>query len=253
MLTEVLKRARIEDLTKCRLIDLGIGCGEQSLVLAAKCRQYIGITIDAAQFRFAEGRLAEQRSSSAVAADQETDKILIRLWQADAARPASWESDLREATTCVEEEDPGSPSWILALDCLYHFSPSREPFFRYAYHQSKASLMIFDLVISPSATLAQRLALRAIAFVLDVPPRNFMPITKYRNQLVKAGYDGDNIEFDDISSRVFEGLADYIERRDQEWRMYTGQGMGRYRHFARILRWWHNTSLVRGVVVIARR
>ena len=247
-----------EDIKKSKIIDLGIGCGEQSLILARECYQYIGITIDKDQLNFALSRRewenleAEYPSSSATKSTKDDRKA--QLYLADAAKPVCWSRQLRDATSTKNgQENEENACWVLALDCLYHFSPSRKPVLHFANHNANASIMAFDLILSPSSTVLQRFLLRILTLIMGVPSSNFITKTQYEDQLIKAGYSKDRISISDISDGVFSGLAGFIEKRDEDWRTFTGQGIGPYRMFARILRWWEKSGVVRGVIVVAKR
>ena len=181
----------------------------------------------------------------------------MNLYLANASDPGFWDLELKKAISAAaakgDTREQKEHVWILALDCLYHFAPSRIPIFEFTCQKLDASLMAFDLVMSPSTSLLQRLLLRVLALILGAPAGNFITMVEYEEQLVKAGFSRDGIKFEDVSGRVFPGLAQFIERRDDEWRTFTGQGIGPYKTFARILRWWEKTGFIRGVIVIARR
>lgn len=254
LLSELLSKASLKtSLKQCRLTDLGIGCGQQSLVLARQCRHYIGVTIDDEQLDFAKRRLTDQ--SSAIKSDIDgRNKASYELHLADAATPTSWSQDLKKATTSrTDDKTERDDAWILALDCLYHFAPSRVPIFKHAYGEMRASVMAFDLLLSPTASFWQRLLLRLLALVLGVPSGNFISVSQYQNQLVSAGFSKHNIHFHDISENVFSGLASFIEKHDDRCKTFLGHGVSPYKAFARVLRWWERTRVIRGVYVIARR
>lgn len=155
--------------SRLNVIDLGFGCGDQSVYLTQLRRSsvrendlddsadephpflldsYTGLTISPSQFSFASERVY---SYSGI------DRTRVRLFCADAAKPGSWTPDIIEATlnaasqqapTNVDSIPPKQSTWILALDTLYHFSPSREPIFRHAFYELHASMMTFDLLLT---------------------------------------------------------------------------------------------------------
>lgn len=257
--------------TKFRVIDLGFGCGDQSIYLAQLARKirqtgdsatdspkhylldsYVGLTIVPSQFRFAIERLYSSSN---------TNGIRVKLFCADAANPSTWTKDIHEAATYTSNREdgadislttPNQATWVLALDTLYHFTPSREPIFRHAFRELNASIMAFDLLLSDSSSIWDRILLRFVCFFAATPFSNFLTITEYRNRLLAVGYDKNKIEIRDISNHVFAGTASFIERRDGELKN-TGMTIGRYRGAGKVFRWWARSGIVRGCIVVARR
>ena len=189
----------------------------------------------------------------------------VKFFCADAAQPAKWTDEVKEAIKpnlakqLRENSQKSSLSklrkqetWIIGLDTLYHFSPSREPLFNHAHQKLQASIMAFDLIFGEGTTLIERICMRIIALVLSCPMGNFMTAAEYRKQLLKAGYEEDKVEIRDISEYVFKGLADYIKKRDEELEVYLGRGIGAYKLFGWLLRWWARSGIVRGCIVVAK-
>ncbi len=189
----------------------------------------------------------------------------VHLFCADAAQPAKWTDEIKEAITPnlakQLRETSQKPSlskmrkqetWVLGLDTLYHFSPSRQPIFNHAYQKLQASIMAFDLIFGEGTTLVERACMRIIALVMGCPMSNFMTAIEYRKQLLKAGYVEDKVEINDISEYVFKGLADYLKKRDEELEVYLGRGLGAYKVFGWVLRWWARSGIVRGCIVVAK-
>ena len=189
----------------------------------------------------------------------------VKIFCADAAQPAKWTDELNEAIKpnlakqLRENSQKSSLSklrkqetWILGLDTLYYFSPSRELIFNHAYQQLQASIAAFDLIFGEGTTLVERTCMHIIALLMGCPMGNFMTASEYRKQLLKAGYEEDKVEISDISEYVFKGLADYLKKRDEELEMYLGRGIGNYKMFGWILRWWARSGIVRGCIVVAK-
>jgi hypothetical protein len=257
--------------SKFRVIDLGFGCGDQSIYLAQLARKtrrtgdsatdsprrflldsYVGLTIIPSQFRFTKKRLF---SSS------DTNLSRFKLFCADGAKPSTWTKDIHEAATDTSTKEdgtdvgpatPNQATWVLALDTLYHFIPSREPIFCHAFGQLDASIMAFDLLLSDTPSIWDLILLRLVCLFAATPFSNFLTITEYRSQLVAAGYDRNKIEIRDISDHVFAGMASFIERRDGELRN-IGMAIGRYRAAGKVFKWWARSGIVRGCIVVARR
>ena len=257
--------------TRFRVIDLGFGCGDQSIYLTQLTRKirrtgdsatdpprhylldsYVGLTIAPSQFRFANKRL---HSSSYKKGSR------VKLFCADAAKPSTWTKDIHEAATNTSTKEDGTDvastthnqaTWVLALDTLYHFMPSREPIFRHAFGELNASIMAFDLLLSDTPSSWDLILLRLVCFFAATPFSNFLTITEYTNGLLAAGYDRNKIEIRDISDRVFAGMASFIERRDGELKN-IGMTIGRYRVAGKMFKWWARSGIVRGCIVVARR
>ncbi|TLD24728.1 hypothetical protein E2P81_ATG12064 [Venturia nashicola] len=272
LLHEVLETAKIPPQSRIRLLDLGFGCGDQTLELmslgakwgcesrhpflneSTEERQplivsYTGITLNKAQYGHAIIRLANSEVACSPA----------QLFQHDAADPGSWDHpDLLAQiaamkTLDVAEEDKGAApkNWILALDSFYHFSPSRIPILKYAHRDLNASVMAFDLLLSDKATLSQRILLSCLAKLMGCPKNAFMREREYRRMLREAGYMLGNVEMRDVSEHCFSPLAEYLERREDDLRG-IGWTLGKFRAAKWMFGWWARTGIVRGIIIVAR-
>ena len=263
---------------------------------------YIGLTIDSTQHKFAHRRLSSLRllKDPSLTTDtpfnnpnQEEQAELVefpnnliylllqkikdsakeqigkgehvKIFCADAAQPAKWADELKEAIKpnlakqLRENSQKSSLSklrkqetWILGLDALYYFSPSREPIFNHAYQKLQASIAAFDLIFGEGTTLVERICMRIIALLMGCPMGNFMTASQYKKQLLKAGYEDDKIEISDISEYVFKGLTDYLKKRDEELEVNLGRGIGNHKMFGWVLRWWSRNGIVRGCIIVAK-
>lgn len=250
------------------LLDLGFGCGDQTVYLMSPkwvrksdqmwwgcgirvpCfNSYTGITLDSRQFAYAQERVRELRTCKFESAEDYIHGIQnTRLFHADAARPAEWNDELRNhvIATFNQVED----GWVLALDTLYHFSPSRWQVIEFTSRTLNASLMAFDLCLSERISLTSLLLLRITTVLMGAPWANFVTQDQYHAKLIEAGYQ--EITITDISEHVFAPLAAFMEEQDRTLRV-LGFGLGPF-HLARwMFRWWAQTGIVRGIVVIAKR
>ncbi|KAJ4341957.1 hypothetical protein N0V95_007053 [Ascochyta clinopodiicola] len=231
------------------LIDVGFGCGEQTIHLMSdkpirQCdelwwdaedhqvyfNQYIGITQDKSQYQYAQDRVDEFICSSVAARVGNTS-----LFCADAASPTKWNEDLLAALNKAKSES--LETWLLALDSAYHFSPSRWVFIEQAHREFGASFMAFDLCLSPNATTLQKLILRVLTTLMGAPWANFVTPELYRQQLRQTGYNDDFIKIIDISEHVFEPLAGYLDKQDYQLKT-LGLGLGRFKAAKSLFRWW---------------
>jgi hypothetical protein len=266
------ERVGIEDgtrRTKC-LIDPGFGCGNQTMYLRSEapvlpCEEtggmsdknasfdrYVGSTKDVVQARYASERVEElgarERSDSRSKSASKTSSI--SLFCADAAIPTSWNEQIKGCIDQAVEET--QEHWVLALDTAYHFSPSRWPLVTYTYSSLDASFMAFDLCISPTATVTQRLVLRLLTALTGAPWASFVTPNDYRRNLVECEYSEDSISIKDVSHRVFTPLSRYLVEQDA--RLQTmGLSIGSFRVARSLFAWWGRTGVVQGVIVVARR
>lgn len=304
-----IPNARAHDQHKrFRLLDVGIGCGDQSLralgykrVKAAESQSgpgaaekndgekdsqdaswrheplfdsYTGITSIPVQARFASERVhqyQQEQEQNQQQGKKNENPPKANIFCANAANPSSWPAELNSSILPKSKSKPESKSesppqdtnqplrkdkqgtWLLALDTLYHFTPSRLPLLTYTKNTLSASLMAFDLCISNETSLWQRLLLRLLCLFAGMPYGNFLTEEGYKDLLVRAGYEENKIVFRDVSGDVFSGIAGFIDRRDNEVRRFgLGKGLGKFREAGRVFRWWARTGVVRGVIIVAR-
>ncbi|KAF2264621.1 hypothetical protein CC78DRAFT_494731 [Lojkania enalia] len=241
------------------VIDLGFGCADQTVSLMKNTmfqsplvtgqmekiqpfRSYIGITLDRKQFQYAEQRVRDLPNSSARLYAN------TQLFCADAASPNAWPKELRE--TVEAEATDSAETWVLALDTLYHFSPSRWPVIFYASQHLQASFMAFDLCIADHVAVHNRVLLRVLTKVMGAPWANFVTAEQYRTKLIEAGYK--DVTVNDISEHVFEPLANFLDDRHRRLR-FIGYGLGSFHAAKWMFRWWANSGVMRGIVVVAKQ
>jgi hypothetical protein len=243
------------------IIDLGFGCGDQCLYIKdvldnqgqsrrdnqrRLLKAYVGITLESHHFCIAQERLGLKQSNT---------NAMFEIYCADAGTPASWTSEIRNAVSlaCQTNGENGDhENWLLGLDTLYHFRPSRWPVIEYANRNLGASLMAFDLCIAENLSVGQRIILRLMAFFGQSPFVNWVTIQEYRERLVVAGYARERIEIRNISEHVFGPLAGFLSKREVELEQY-GLSIGRFRYAAKMFAWWGRTGMVRGCIIVARK
>ncbi|KAJ5963461.1 uncharacterized protein N7479_003337 [Penicillium vulpinum] len=212
---------------------------------------YVGITLEPAQAALGSRRLnhVQRESENFIPAD---------IFCADAANPSSWTGELKKSITALEDastrqnKNGDTSTWLLALDTIYHFRPSRLPLLTYAHSTLNASFMAFDLILSNSINWYEKILLRLVCWGTNSPFGNFVSEKEYVELLVTAGYDPAFIELRDVTQHVFGGLADFIERRAEEARPF-GIKLGKFRGAKFVFGWWAKGRIVRGVVVVARK
>lgn len=185
----------------------------------------MGLTLNEAQVQTASRRVQRELLASS---DEDASVLKVgldtfNLFRADAARPESWSREVRGAVEAVGGDV--WERWVLALDCLYHFCPSRKPIFSYAAQKLDASFMAFDLILNDNASAWDKLLARAGCVMMGCPVYTFMTEKEYKDQLVSAGYDRSLVSIQDISDHVFRGVTEYLERQERGLAQY-GVSMG---------------------------
>jgi hypothetical protein len=248
------------------VLDLGFGCGDQiNLLLNLRTgdrgtsglakelssaerliNRYVGITLNRSQFNYAKQRLSDS--------DALKDSQRVRIFCADAAKPSKWSAELHESVTRLKVGDhqPAPEIWVLALDTVYHFFPSRKPVLEYAYRELGASIMVFDLLVSDNASLGSRLLLAVLALLMGCPANTLMTEHRYRNMLHRAGYREDRIEFRDISEHIFAPMARFLNERNKGLRL-LGLDIGGFVVAKWMFEWWARSGVARGIIVVGRR
>lgn len=258
-----MDNTKSSEISSLSILDLGFGCGDQCLYIrdtlarssqdetvnlrSKRLKAYVGLTLEESHFQIAQKRLDDPKYTAKNAP--------FEIFCADAAKPASWALATQDAISQAIQADQGvqhHENWVLGLDTLYHFQPSRWPVIEHASKNLGASLMAFDLCTADTLTRWQRIVIKLLAVFGQSPSANWLTISEYRERLVEAGYVREKIEIQDISEHVFGPLHGFMKRREIELEQH-GMSIGRYRHAAKMFGWWHRTGAVRGCIVIARK
>lgn len=270
-----------------RVLDVGCGCGDQSLYLTSLTRDaslasagstsaidtalssespsrtrtrngshrplldsYTGINLEPSQAEVAKQRLQGSYHST----EKSSTCPRAKIFCANAADPTSWSGELQSSIDdfAATSQNPDTATWLLALDTMYHFRPSRLPLLHYARNTLHASFVAFDFILADNVSWHQCLLLRLVCWVTGSPYGNFISREKYLRLLEAAGYDLSQVEIRDITRHVFPGLSGFLSRRVQGGEIY-GLKMTRYKAARMVFKWWANSGIVRGVVVVANR
>ncbi|KAF4978611.1 hypothetical protein FZEAL_5014 [Fusarium zealandicum] len=238
------------------ILDLGFGCGDQTWELARLSQshsfdnfRYVGLTLNNAQVQTARQKIYREIASAGADAGGIAAES-FSLFCANAAKPETWSPQVADAVYSLADEN-FTERWLLALDCLYHFSPSRKPVFEHAARELDAQFMAFDLLINESASSMDILKARLIGKMMGCPLGAFLTEKEYRDQLVECGYDRKLITIKEITDHVFSGLVKFLNRQDQLLGEY-GVSLGGYKLAGRLFDWFDRSRVVRAVVVVAR-
>lgn len=217
-------------------------------------RNYIGITLDKKQQKYAQQRYEDFEGWRDINGTRWQDSTLypltVHLFCDNAANAEQWNARLKEELKCATDEEEVDEIWVLALDTMYHFSPYRWPIISHASQNMKASLMAFDLCLGDDVSRLNLHLLRVVTRLMGAPWANFITKDEYRAKLVEAGYKKDNIKLRDISEDVFNPLATFMEEQNEMLRR-IGWGLGPYHVAKWMFRWWGVTGIIRGVIVVA--
>jgi hypothetical protein len=214
--------------------------------------RYVGITIDRGQFNYAQNRLASSEYPK---------QSHVDVFCADAAKPETWDAKLSteiENLSISTSSEMGKQNpeefdcWILALDTMYHFSPSRQPILKYARTKLNASIMAFDLLLSNDTTPFIRLVMSLIAVLMSCPHDTFKTEKEYRNMLQAAGYKDNQVEMKDISEYVFTPLTNFLNKRERALEE-VGWSLGKLTVAKWMFGWWAKSRCIRGVIVVAKK
>lgn len=241
------------------ILDLGFGCGDQTLCLAGIWQntafQYVGLTLSHVQYVVALERLTGSTIGRA---------STIKVHCADAARPETWDEDimadvlsLKSPTQAQIEAGKAKSApisidstWVLALDTLYHFTPSRLPILSFAARELKASFMAFDLLRSDNTSFRQQLLLSFVFRLSGCPRGALMTEGQYREMLAQAGYDPANINIVDITKHTFQPLSKFMEKQEADLRI-IGLSLGKLKFAQRLFAWFARENIVKAVIVVA--
>lgn len=238
------------------VLDVGFGCGDQIWELSRLVGLdgwndvgYVGLTLNKSQLQAASRRL--DRELADVESKEKRNTQSFRVFGANAASPASWSLEVQEAVRSLGDEK-FQQRWLLALDCLYHFSPSRESVLRLAAQSVGANFMAFDLMLNRSVPLHRILIARVVGVLMGCPWRAFLTEPEYVKQLVACGYERQSVVIRDVSDNVFPGLVEYLRRQDEALSDYGISLGGGFRLARGVFGWFGRTGVIKGTIVVAR-
>lgn len=248
------------------VLDLGFGCGDQTLHLMnprgqgkqakeeAVFDQYVGLTIDQSQCELGRKRIQQAAQSLG-----KPSYGAVTLFCTDAAKPSSWGLEIKSSIDrAFNQLDDSRERFVLGLDSLYHFYPSRKAIMSYAYSDLNATFLAADLFRATEpepltwAYLANLLFFRLICLVLGAPFSNFLTFDDYRAQLQEAGYAYEDITIHDITSHVFPGLASFLNARTSDLAILRLSGFSKWRVAGWLFRWLSGGQVLRFGLVVAR-
>ena len=232
------------------MVEVGCGCAETAQVLlkeyADQCTQWVGLMISPVQVHIADTRL------------QETQKLLpkmdskYRIFTADAAKPKSWSSEIQDS---VRSSSSDSDLWLVALDTLVDFRPSRKEVLSYARNELGASVAITDHLKKEDMTGLDSAKTWASFQLLDTPLNSILTRRQYIELLVECGFKRENISIVPYTEHVYAPYSRFIEQQGRRWQEMGGSNCD-YMDFTLagwVTGWWARSGLVEACMIVARR
>lgn len=273
----MLEKAAINPYASHAFLDLGFGCGDQITELVKKIPyadfriradkvlkpfNYVGLTLNQTQLETAlrfiphelkavnhkartvsGGRFTTTNGEAAIITTNS-----LKLFCANAAAPTTWNIEVREAVNSLADKELDE-RWLLALDCLYHFKPSRKPILEYANRKLDLNLLAFDLILNAEASLWDKLALKLVGLLMGCPLRAFLTEKDYRSQLEECGYS--HVETYNISEKVFPGISAYMKDQEQRLNQF-GISLGGLKWAGKLFGWFNTSKVVQATIVVAK-
>ncbi|PKX89306.1 uncharacterized protein P174DRAFT_454984 [Aspergillus novofumigatus IBT 16806] len=222
---KLLDESGISSQRDVSIVEVGCGCAETALVLLKhytdQCRTWIGLTISPMQVRMADSRLQKAQKAAALNCDTE-----YRIFHADAARPETWNEDIHRRVKSLKNP------WLVAVDTLVDFRPSRKALLQYARNEIHASVAITDHLVVENTSILDRMKLWVSFRLLDTPLRHVLSRQQYIDLLVECGYEAEKISFVPYTERVYAPYSQFIDQQGQRW-----QEMGEVNGIIWTFRW----------------
>ncbi|KAF9976561.1 hypothetical protein BGZ73_008316 [Actinomortierella ambigua] len=194
---------------KSHLLDVGFGCGDQTVYMAELYRpkRITGITIEPLQHYAAEQLVLNSRNRIPATS--------IDLYVADASRLLDFVQEHQQKPGTQREPSTRDQYFthIISIDSAYHFNTRRQ-FFEQAYAvlaPGKGRLAMADVIPTrdpPVTGLKGWLFRQFSRLYLKVPLENMQTLEAYRQTLVEVGFE--DIEIEAVEDQVFLGWADFI-------------------------------------------
>ncbi|KAL4912529.1 hypothetical protein BDW62DRAFT_194290 [Aspergillus aurantiobrunneus] len=246
---KLLETAGVSAQEHFSIVEVGCGCAETAQVLLKdfprQCTQWVGLTISPIQVEIANARL---QKTQRVEGKQGSSPYQIFL--ADAAKPETWSSEINESIHSLP-----SP-WLVALDTLVDFRPSRKAILSYARQELGASVAITDHLKKEAANLSalDRVKLWGSFRLLDTPLYQVLTRRQYVDMLVECGYKRDRIQIVPYSEHAYAPYSRFIEQQGQRWQEMGGSKWD-YMDFSLagwVTGWWARSGLVEACMIVAR-
>ena len=213
------------------MVDVGVGCGDQDVLLAREFRprSVIALNISTEQTAVAQRNVAEAGVG---------DVVDVRV--GDGAR--------------LDGVDAASVDKVLSLDSAYHYE-TREAFFASSMRVLRpgGTLAVADMIPAamPSSWLGRTLA-ALLARVNLVPPANLYDAEGYRARLLRAGFV--DVRMEHIEEYVFAGFAAFMREHHASYApLIARDAWTRYTSAGRALAWAANSGRFHYVIVTAEK
>lgn len=241
---KILDEAGISAQKSFSIVEVGCACAESALSLFKRfpeqCDGYIGLTLSTLQAHIAADRVRQVQGG---------ENPKYNVFHADAAKPNTWGSGIHSSLKTLERP------WLMAIDCLFHFEPSRKPLFEFAANKLGASFALTDHVKRENLTWLERLKLHFAYGLLDTPLNNVLTRRQYVELLVSCGYEEKNITIIPTTEFVLKPYSNFIQEQGQRWQDLGG-GKSDYMDFrlvGAVSSWLAKSGLVDSCIIVARK
>jgi hypothetical protein len=170
------------------------------------------------------------------------------IFQADAANPESWRDEIRDSIRSLQNP------WLVALDTLVDFRPSRKPILSYARQELGASVAITDHLKKENVSALDRIKLWASFRLLDTPLDNVLTKTQYVELLIECGYKKENISIIPYTEHVYAPYSRFVSEQGRRWQDMGGSKWD-YMDFSLagfVTGWWARSGLVEACFIVAK-
>lgn len=241
---KLLENAGVADQSEFSVFEVGCGCAETAHVLLNEyqnCSGWVGLNLSAVQVQVADDRLREAQSSS-------QGKTRCKIFQADAAKPSTWSAEIRDSVRSLPNP------WLVGIDTLVDFLPSRKGILAYARQELGASVAITDHVKMENLSMLDTFRTWASFRLMDAPLNQVLTKQQYIDLLVECGYKEENISFVPYTQHVYAPYSRFIQKQGQRWQEMGGSKWD-YMDFSiagYVCDWWARTGLAEAYMIIAR-
>ncbi|KAJ9480677.1 hypothetical protein VN97_g12862 [Penicillium thymicola] len=237
---KLLDESHISTQENFSILEVGCGCAETAQVLLRdyplQCTQWVGLTLSPIQVQTADTRLRQAKASN------------YRILQADAANPESWSAEIRDSVRSLQRP------WLVALDTLVDFRPSRKSILSYARQELGASVALTDHLKKENVSALDRIKLWTSFRLLDTPIDHVLTKTQYVELLIECGYKKENISVVPYTEHAYAPYSRFISEQGRRWQDMGGSKWD-YMDFSLaglVTGWWARSGLVEACFIVAK-
>ncbi|PKY03269.1 hypothetical protein P168DRAFT_298071 [Aspergillus campestris IBT 28561] len=244
---ELLATAGISAQQQFSMLEVGCGCAETARLLLKeyqdKCTHWVGLTLSSLQVKMAEDRLREDTVLS-----HGKTKTKCQIFQADAAQPNTWNAEINDAVRSLPNP------WLVSLDALCDFRPSRKPILTFARQELGVSVAVTEHLKKENMSTLDTLKTWASFRLLDTSWDRVLTRQQYIDTLVECGYKRENISIVSYSEHAYAQYSRFVSQQGRKWQEMGGSKWD-YMDFSIagfVTNWWARSGLVEACIIVAR-